>query len=376
MSAAQNAPFSGHTDPQQRKAVYRHGAEPDSRLDRFDIPALLESGRARCASGLRAAVDRLASPMDAAAAYHFGWLDVSGRPAGGTSGKALRPALALLSAEMMGVGDGPGLPGAVAVELLHNFSLVHDDLMDGDEQRRHRDTVWKTHGPETAILVGDGLLALAMEVVLEADSAHSHRAARILTTATRALIDGQARDLSYEHREHVSIEECLNMAGEKTGALLGCSASIGAVLCGADDHTARALWGYGYQLGLSFQAVDDLFGIWGDPLVTGKQQWGDLRRRKKSLPVVAAAASEGISGRRLRALLADDAKNEFHAELPEEELAMRAALVEEAGGRTWTLQEARRRHLSATRSLDAISMPDDVRHRFVSLSNFVMSQAV
>ncbi|GHH96323.1 polyprenyl synthetase family protein [Streptomyces capillispiralis] len=375
MSTDSSPAFPGHADTAEHTSLHPHGTLPNDRIARVDVPALLEEGRTRCAAGLRAAVARLASPMDVAAAYHFGWLDVQGRPSGRTGGKALRPALALLSAEVTGAGDGPGLPGAVAVELLHNFSLVHDDLMDGDEQRRHRDTVWKRHGPETAILVGDGLLALAMEVILEVDSVRAaHRAARTLTTASRALIDGQSRDLSYERREQVTLEECLHMAGEKTGALLACSASIGAVLSGTDDRTGQALWDYGYQLGLAFQAVDDLLGIWGDPRVTGKQQWGDLRRRKKSLPVVAAAESGSTAGQRLRELLADDAGHGSHAELTDEELAMRAALVEEAGGRTWTLQEAWRRRNAAIRALDSVSMPDAVRQRFVAIPDFVVAR--
>ncbi|WP_331751439.1 polyprenyl synthetase family protein (plasmid) [Streptomyces globisporus] len=361
--------------PGQQSTTHPRGNLSYDQRDRVDVPALLEYRRTRCAAGLLDAVDRLAGPLDAATAYHFGWLDVLGRPSGNTSGKALRPALALLSAEVTGTGDSLALHGAIALELLHNFSLVHDDLMDGDEQRRHRDTVWKTHGSEVAILVGDGLLSLAMEVILEAGSPHSHRAARTLTAAARSLIDGQARDLSYERRESVTIAECLQMAGEKTGALLGCSASIGAVLGGTDDRVRQALWEYGYHRGLSFQAVDDLLGIWGDPLVTGKQRWGDLRQRKKSLPVVAAAASEeSTAGKRLRQLLADDARQESHAELTEEEMAMRAALIEEVGGRAWALQEARRRHRTGTQVLESISMPGTVGRQFIGLSDFVFAR--
>ncbi|MEW5659685.1 polyprenyl synthetase family protein, partial [Streptomyces cinereoruber] len=118
------------------------------------------------------------------------------------------------------------------VELVHNFSLLHDDLMDGDEQRRHRDTVWKVHGPAQAILVGDALFALANELLLELGTVEAGRATRRLTTATRKLIDGQAQDISYEHRERVTVEECLEMEGNKTGALLACAVSIGAVLGG------------------------------------------------------------------------------------------------------------------------------------------------
>jgi len=225
---------------------------------REGVGALLERGRTLSAPVLRAAIDRLAPPMDTVAAYHFGWIDAEGNPADGDSGKAVRPALALLSAEAAGAPPETGVPGAVAVELVHNFSLLHDDLMDGDEQRRHRDTVWKVHGPSQAILVGDALCALANEVLLELGTVEAGRATRRLTSATRALIDGQAQDISYEHRDRVSVEECLEMEGNKTGALLACASSIGAVLGGADDRTADVLEKYGHHLGLAFQAVDDL----------------------------------------------------------------------------------------------------------------------
>lgn len=143
-----------------------------------DVTALLERGRALSTPVLRAAVDRLAPPMDTVAAYHFGWIDAQGRPSVGDGGKAVRPALALLSAEAAGATAEAGVPGAVAVELVHNFSLLHDDLMDGDEQRRHRDTVWKVHGPAQAILVGDALFALANEILLELGTVEAGRAAQ------------------------------------------------------------------------------------------------------------------------------------------------------------------------------------------------------
>ncbi|WP_078492273.1 polyprenyl synthetase family protein [Streptomyces yerevanensis] len=337
-----------------------------------DVTALLERGRTLATPVLRAAIDRLAPPMDTVAAYHFGWIDAEGNPADGDGGKAVRPALAVLSAQAAGADPEVGVPGAVAVELVHNFSLLHDDLMDGDEQRRHRDTVWKVHGPAQAILVGDALFALANEILLELGTAEAGRATRRLTTATRALIDGQAQDISYEHRERVTVEECLEMEGNKTGALLACACSIGAVLGGADDHTADTLEKYGYHLGLAFQAVDDLLGIWGDPEATGKRPWSDLRQRKKSLPVVAALAAGGPSSERLGELLAEDAKASDFENFSEEEFATRAALIEEAGGREWTAQEARRQHTTAIEALDSVRMPDRVRAELVALADFVV----
>jgi len=343
----------------------------ETAADAVDVTALLERGRTLATPVLRAAVDRLASPMDTVAAYHFGWIDAAGNPADGDGGKAVRPALAVLSAQAAGAAPEVGVPGAVAVELVHNFSLLHDDLMDGDEQRRHRDTVWKVHGPAQAILVGDALFALANEVLLELGTVEAGRATRRLTTATRALIDGQAQDISYEHRERVTVEECLEMEGNKTGALLACACSIGAVLGGADDRTADTLEKYGYHLGLAFQAVDDLLGIWGDPESTGKQTWSDLRQRKKSLPVVAALAAGGPASEQLGELLAADAKASDFENFSEEEFAARAALIEE-GGRDWTAQEARRQHSIAIEALDTIHMPEQVRAQFVELADFVV----
>ncbi|MYY09932.1 polyprenyl synthetase family protein [Streptomyces sp. SID4919] len=344
----------------------------ETSAEAVDVTALLERGRTLSTPVLRAAVDRLAPPMDTVAAYHFGWIDALGNPADGDGGKAVRPALALLSAEAAGAPPETGVPGAVAVELVHNFSLLHDDLMDGDEQRRHRDTVWKVHGPAQAILVGDALFALAGEVLLELGTVEAGRATRRLTRASRALIDGQAQDISYEHRERVTVEECLEMEGNKTGALLACASSIGAVLGGADDRTADSLERFGHHLGLAFQAIDDVLGIWGDPEATGKQTWSDLRQRKKSLPVVAALAAGGSASEELGELLAADAKSNDFDSFSETEFAVRAALIEAAGGREWTNQEARRQHTVAIDALNSVDMPERVREQLTALADFVV----
>jgi geranylgeranyl diphosphate synthase, type I len=144
------------------------------------------------------------------------------------------------------------------------------------------------------------------------------------------------------------------------------------VLGGADDATADRLEAYGHHLGLAFQAVDDLLGIWGDPVSTGKQTWSDLRQRKKSLPVVAALAAGGPASSRLGELLAADAKSNDFETFSEEEFATRATLIEEAGGREWTSQEARRQHTIAVEALAGVNMPDRVRAQFTALADFVV----
>lgn len=372
--------------------------------DTAGVIALLERGRNLAEPVLREVVARLAPPMDTVAAYHFGWIDADGEPADGDGGKAVRPALAMLSAAAAGAAPETGIPGAVAVELVHNFSLLHDDLMDGDEQRRHRDTVWKVHGPAQAILVGDALFALANEVLLELGTAEAARAAARLTTATRKLIDGQAQDISFETRDRVTVAECLEMEGNKTGALLSCAVSIGAVLGGADDRTANALESFGHHLGLAYQAIDDVLGIWGDPESTGKQTWSDLRQRKKSLPVAAALEVGGPAAKQLGELLATDAslrvgktasgpgeqygrlasemsgaatqgaQSDLMADFDEAEFAHRASLIEKAGGREWTVREAKRQHQMALDALDGVGLPEDVREQLAALAQFVIER--
>jgi geranylgeranyl diphosphate synthase type I len=303
---------------------------------------------------LRAAVDRLEPSTWAIAAYHFGWVDAGGRPSGSDvtgGGKGVRARLALLSARAAGAPAEVGLPGAVAVELLHNFSLVHDDVMDGDLQRRHRRTVWAVFGVPAAILTGSALQSLALEVVLDPPTPTGAAAAERRARTTRALIGGQFEDLAFERRDSVTVAECLAMAAGKTGALVSCSAAVGAVLAGAPTDTIGALEAYGERVGLAFQLEDDLLGIWGDPAVTGKPALADLRARKKSLPVAAALATGGPAAARLRDWLATPAPRPGQTVDDLAELREIAHLVEEAGGRAWAAAEARRQVVLAEQAL-------------------------
>ena len=183
------------------------------------------------------------------------------------------------------------MTAAVAVELVHNWSLLHDDIMDNDTERRHRPTAWTVFGVGPAILAGDALLALAQDLLLEDDTLKGAWASRCLSAAVLRLVDGQGEDLAFEKRDDVTLAECLDMAGNKTAALMACACSIGAVHLGAPPTLAMALAGFGAHVGLAFQLTDDLLGIWGAPEVTGKPVRADLRARKKSLPVVAALNS-------------------------------------------------------------------------------------
>ncbi|WP_433186090.1 polyprenyl synthetase family protein [Actinoallomurus sp. CA-150999] len=316
---------------------------------------------------LRTAVARL-DPMTAqVAGYHLGWNDAYGRPAT-PGGKVLRPALAILSARAAGADVEDCLPAAAAVELVHAFSLLHDDIMDGDRTRRHRPAAWTVFGRSAAMLAGDALLVLAGELLLELGTRGGVWAARGLAAAVQRLIAGQASDLEFEGRDDVSLEECRRMSADKTGSLLACSCSIGAMVAEGPAHLVAALAAFGAQAGLAFQLADDLLGIWGSPEITGKPVLADLRARKKSLPIVAAITSGTTAGERLAKLLA-------HPDpLSETELGEAARLVEEAGGRVWAEAETEHRLDAAERQLATLDLPPGVRQEFGQIIRFIASR--
>lgn len=318
---------------------------------------------------LRAAVDSLDPASRTAASYHFGWLSADGvTAAAGDGGKAVRPALALLSAELAGADAEVAVPAAVAVELVHNFSLLHDDVMDRDVTRRHRRTVWSLWGDSCAILTGDALLTLAHRVLLGSGSLQAAAATTLLLDATHELIRGQVQDVAFEQRDTVGVEECLRMAAGKTGALLSVSATIGAVLAGAPPEVCAVLAGYGAGLGAAFQLVDDLLGIWGDPQVTGKPVLSDLRARKKSLPVAYALSRGGTAAREL----ADWYQSP--GDPTEEELVHAAALVDRNGGRQWAASEAARQIRFAEAGLDRVYLPAGPRDELIALGRYVTTR--
>jgi geranylgeranyl diphosphate synthase type I len=293
---------------------------------------------------LRRALTGLHADIRRAAEYHFGFVEADGTPRAG-SGKGIRPGLALLSAESVGATADVGVPAAVAVELVHNFSLLHDDIIDGDRERRHRPTVWALFGVGQAIIVGDALQTLAQQVLLSERSDESVRAAGRLTEAVAEIIAGQADDMALESEESIAVDGCVRMAAAKTGALLACAAGLGAVLAGADDGAVGALEQFGAHLGLAFQAVDDILGIWGDPAVTGKPVGSDLASKKKTLPVAFASAAEPGAAAELAALFRN-------GRLDHEAVRRATAAVERAGGREATEAFARDELAAALATLD------------------------
>ncbi|MBB5157778.1 family 2 encapsulin nanocompartment cargo protein polyprenyl transferase [Saccharopolyspora phatthalungensis] len=294
----------------------------------------LTRSRAMVEPALRAAVDRLPTRMQQVSGYHLGWWDEHGNPVRADRGKALRPTMVLLAATAVGGDPAVAVPAAVAVELVHNFSLLHDDVLDGDVTRRHRPTAWTVFGSGPAILAGDAMLSLASDVLSSCKHPKAAAAIRTLSTAVLNLINGQTADLAFEDRPNVELAECQRMAHDKTAALLGCACALGALFGGGTTEQIARLRSFGERLGLAFQHIDDLLGIWGDPAITGKPVFSDLRTRKKSLPVVSALTSGTTAGQRLASLYLREQP------LSGSDLAQSAELIALAGGRTWSRNQA------------------------------------
>lgn len=312
------------------------------------VPDSLARSRALIHRGLQDAVAKLDPSLASVIAFHLGWRDQEGNEVDQPGGKSVRPTVTLLAAAAVGAPAEDAVPGAVALELVHNFSLVHDDLMDGDRERRHRPTVWALFGSSEAILAGDALAALAYAVLLDAGDELGRAAARELTDATLQMIRGQSEDMAFESRIDVTEDEVLKMCAHKTGALIACAASLGGILGRGTDAQVAALRSFGSHVGIAFQAVDDVLGIWGEPGVTGKPAASDLRQHKKTLPVVHALAAPGPEAGEFAAMLSEGG-------LTDAELPRALEILETAGSRQWCAGVAER-HLG--RALDALGAVD------------------
>ncbi|MET9499786.1 family 2 encapsulin nanocompartment cargo protein polyprenyl transferase [Streptomyces sp. NPDC006552] len=303
-----------------------------------EAEAILAEARARVDPELRRSVDALPHPVRRVALYHFGWQHADGTPAVGSGGKAVRPALVLAAARALGGRPEAAVRAATAVELTHNFTLLHDDVLDRDPTRRHRPTAWTVFGDADAILAGDALQAQAQRLLVEDPHPAAPAAVARLAACVVELCAGQSMDVALESRDprEVTLEETLTMAEAKTGALLGCACAIGGLLAGADEEEVEALDAFGRAAGLAFQLIDDVIGIWGESARTGKPAGADLAIRKKSLPVVAALASGSPAAQELAALYGPPGpEKEGRAELEAIALA-----VERAGGRDWAQERA------------------------------------
>ena len=308
------------------------------------------------------------------ARYHLGWQEADGQPRREGGGKGMRPALCLLTADALNGSEGArrrALAGAAAVEFVHNYSLVHDDIQDGDEQRHHRPTVWVQWGTGQAINVGDALRELAQLALQRARAAGADAEAVLsamdaLTRAALEMIEGQYLDLSFEQRPQVTLGEYLDMIERKTGAMIGCSLQIGALLATGDREQAEGLRCAGRRLGLLFQIRDDYLGVWGDSALTGKSSDNDIRKRKKSLPVVYTFANASGAD---RAALERAYSQE---ELSDEHVATVMRIAEQTEAASATMQLAQQQYDAFLKELDGCGMPDAGREELIAVADFLL----
>ncbi|KAB7846952.1 polyprenyl synthetase family protein [Streptomyces mobaraensis] len=299
---------------------------------------------------LREAVERLPSRIRHLAGCHFGWWEADGTRPAGKQGKGLRPALVVLSCQGVGGDHMAALPAAVAVELVHNASLLHDDIIDGDRIRRGRPALWAAFGIPAGILAGDALFFLAAEVLLDAGGPLADTGPAELNKAVQNLIEGEYADVVFQDHPVVSVPDTSAMAQSKTGALTATSCALGALAAGAHQARVEHLRAFGAHLGAAFQLTDDLLDVWGHPEATGKPRWSDLAARKKTGPIAYALNTESPAGRALGRLLSSPLP------LDQRQLERAVRLMEETGARTWALSEARRLTDTALRHLRAATL--------------------
>jgi geranylgeranyl diphosphate synthase type I len=305
--------------------------------------------------------------------YHLGWEDGEGRPVRSGGGKMLRPILCLLACEAAGGNWRKALPAAAALELVHNFSLVHDDIQDRDPERRHRATVWSVWGEAQAINAGDALLALGGLAVLDltAEGVPAERvmdAVRILERATLEIVEGQALDLSFEERVDVTEDAYLEMIEKKTSALFDCALRLGGLVGAADLGVAEALGRCGRLLGVAFQIRDDMLGVWGAESRTGKPPAADIRNRKKSLPVVyVLARSEGATAAELRRIYSQPG-------LSDTDVSMVLGALESAGAQSYCRRAAEERRERAMEELAGAALVKRPARELRQVADFLLER--
>jgi geranylgeranyl diphosphate synthase, type I len=286
------------------------------------------------------------------AAYHFGWESPEGAPYRAGAGKALRPAMTLAAARATDADPDEALIAAAAVELLHNSTLIHDDVIDEDVVRRGRDTVWKVFGVPKALVVGDSLLALGLRALTQLGCSCG-RAVALLADAMIEVCEGEIYDSELENDSNVRLSDCLKMAQRKALLVSGALA-VGSALGTTDDFIIKEFADFGRQLGIAYQIGNDLLGIWGDPDKTGRPAGSDLVMLKKSPPVAAALNSDTQAGRQLQVIYS----RKQH--LTEEQARNAADLIEQAGALEWAQAEVARITEIATRHLE-LAVPDSDR---------------
>jgi geranylgeranyl diphosphate synthase type I len=300
--------------------------------------------------------------------YHMGWTDEQFQPAQVKSGKRIRPVLCLLVCAAAGGDWRQALPAAAAVEILHNFSLIHDDIEDASLTRRGRTTMWQIWGKELAINSGDAMFALAhvaLGRLLErgVDAATVVQALRHFDETSVRLTQGQHADMSFEKRDQVGVDEYIEMITGKTAVLLSLCAQLGALVASRNAETVANYATFGRDLGLAFQVIDDILGIWGDEALTGKSAATDIATKKKTLPVLYGLTQNGS----LRQLYQQSEANEAFVQAVVTQL-------DKCGARDFANSKASTYSHSAVHHLEATNPTGPAAHALQQLTDMLLKR--
>lgn len=337
---------------------------------RPELPGMFTEYRADIGNALRAALGN-EDPVYSLLRYYMGWVDTEGNATTGTEGKYLRPTLCLFSCEAVGGARERAMPAAAAMELIHNFSLIHDDIQDRDETRHHRKTLWAIWGIPKALVAGNVLRIVADSTLddLQSVGVSSSRALPVVEQLTQAyleMIEGQYLDISFEGQSEVGLKQYLDMIARKTGALIRCSFTMGALIGSQNIGDANAFRESGRALGFLFQVRDDILGIWGDEESTGKPVGADIRRKKNAFPAVYAMSQ--AQGEDKRHLLSIYCKSELSDADVEDVLHIMDVLNVREHAHTLAVEEAE----VAMDALAAVEMEHSARREYENLLEFLL----
>ncbi len=336
------------------------------------LPSIFASYKPHIEKELKEILEGRKLPLYGMVKYHMGWEDKDGNEIEGSGGKYLRATLCLLASESLSGSFKKALPLAAAIELVHNFSLVHDDIQDDDSQRRHKPTVWSIWGKPQAINVGSAMRVMASLSVSRLSGIgipcqDQLAALNILDENCLKMIEGQYLDIDYEKRENITTDQYLGMVEKKTAALIQAAMLMGSVI-NTGKKIPKAFGELGFNLGLAFQIKDDVLGIWGNDKKTGKPKASDIRKKKKSFPVVFCL--KNLSRKTREKFLAIYNKSEINGKDIESVLEF----LKEADARKYSEDMALKYYQKALSCIERLPVDQAGKDHFIDISKFLVKR--
>ena len=340
----------------------------------MSLPYAFSSYRDSIESELKSLILGQNFPLYRMMAYHMGWVDEHGEAVGTDGGVRLRSTLCLLTCQALCGDFRAALPAAAAVEMVHNFSLIHQDIQDGTPERYHRPTVWWVWGPAQGINAGDGMHALArLSLLRQADkgmtSEKTLKAVALLDAACLRLCEGQYLDLTYQERVDISQEAYFRMVEGKSAALMSCATELGSLMASAGEGAMASMARFGLKLGLALQVRDDILDLWG-PGDTGKPLAGDILNKKKSLPIIYAIENATASQRRS---LGDVY---FKRVMEPEDVNRVIEVLDSLGARDFSQEKADALYQEALQALEEADLPSQRTNELRELARFLVTRDV